>query len=387
MENVRYGIIGISNMGYDHVKMLCAGKVRRAELTAVCDTKTERLDLVHQEYGPKIACFTDYHEMFQSGLIDAVVIATPHYFHPIIAKEAFEAGIHVLCEKPAGVFTQNVREMNEAAAKSGLKFGIMFNKRTSPMYQKAREMIQNGELGELKRLVWIITNVYRTQIYYDSGGWRATWKGEGGGVLLNQCPHFLDLWQWIFGMPTRIQAMCYEGKYHHIEVEDDVTINAEYANGATATFITSTGEAPGTNRLEISGDRGKIVIEDEKMRFWKLAVPERTHCFTCPGGFTRPEWVEMEVACPGEYTQHVGIFQNYTDSLLDGVELLTPGEEGINSLLISNAAYLSAWSGGKWIDLPPDEELFCTLLQQKIDNSTYQKNLRETVFSTENTHI
>lgn len=386
MKTVRFGIVGVGNMGSGHVKSLGEGHISRAELTAVCDIKPERLERVRAEYGDKLAYFTDYHDMLNSGKIDVVIIATPHYLHPVIAQDAFRAKVNVISEKPAGVYTKAVREMNEAAAKSGVQFGIMFNQRTNPVYKKAREMVQSGELGQLKRLVWIITDWYRTQAYYDSGDWRATWAGEGGGVLLNQCPHNLDLWQWIFGMPKRIRANCYIGKYHHIEVEDDVTINAEYENGATATFITTTGECPGTNRLEISGDRGKIVIEDGKLRFWKLSIPEREYCFETTEGFKKPDVEVIDVECPGENTQHRGILQNYTDALLDGTPLLAKGEEGINGLTLSNAAFLSSWTGGGWVDLPVDEDRFYAMLQEKIATSTYHKNVKEAVFSTEGTY-
>lgn len=203
--------------------------------------------------------------MLDSGLIDAALIAVPHYEHPTYAVKCFQRGIHVLTEKPAGVYARQVREMNEAAEKAGVKFEIMFNQRIDPIYKKAHDLVQSGALGQPKRLVWIVTNWYRTQAYYDSGSWRATWKGEGGGVLLNQAPHNLDLWQWIFGMPQKIRAFCSVGKYHQIGVEDDVTIYGEYENGATAVFISTTGEAPGTNRLEISGDLGKLVLEEGKL--------------------------------------------------------------------------------------------------------------------------
>ena len=387
MKTVRFGIVGVGNMGSGHVKTLYGGKINRAELAAVCDVKQERLNAVREICGDNIAYYTDYNELLNSGKIDVVLIATPHYLHPVIAKAAFKAGVNVLSEKPAGVYTKAVREMNEEAAKSGLQFGIMFNQRTTPSYKKAREMVQGGELGELKRMVWIITDWYRTQSYYDSGDWRATWAGEGGGVLLNQCPHNLDLWQWIMGMPKRVRATCYEGKYHNIEVEDDVTIEAEYENGATALFITTTGECPGTNRLEISGDRGKIVLDGrDGLKFWKLAVPEREHCFTAQQGFAKPEMEVLDVECPGESTQHAGILQNYTDALLDGTPLLAKGEEGINGLTISNAAFLSSWTGGGWIDLPLDEDKYYELLQKKIEGSTYKKETKDTVFSTEGTY-
>ena len=332
MDQVRFGLIGLGNMGSGHLKTLFVEKaIKGAVLTAVCDVKPERLEWAREICGDAVKYYSDYKEMLASGEIDVAQIATPHYLHPVIAKEAFAAGLHVLTEKPAGVYTKAVREMNEAAEASGKVFGIMYNQRTNPLYQKAREMIQNGELGELKRSIWIITDWYRTQAYYNSGGWRATWSGEGGGVLLNQCPHNLDLWQWIFGLPTRVRASCYEGKYHNIEVEDDVSIYAEYANGSTGTFITTTGECPGTNRLELTGDRGKLVIENGTLKFWKLSAPERDYTFTSESGFQKLEVEEIDVECPGENTQHAGILQNFTDAILNGTPLLAPGVEAIKA--------------------------------------------------------
>ena len=252
MEKVRYGIIGCGNMGSSHIRYLSEGKIEGAVLAAICDIKPEKMDNVEKiiaEKNPelKVSRYENYKDLLKSGDVDAVLIATPHYLHPTIGIEAFAANVHVLSEKPIGVYTKQVLELYEAAKKSDRVFGIMYNQRTNPLYQKVREIVQSGQLGELKRCVWIITNWYRTQAYYNSGGWRATWKGEGGGVLTNQCPHNHDLWQWMFGMPSKVRGFCYNGKYHDIEVEDDVTAYAEYANGATATFITTTGEFPGTN--------------------------------------------------------------------------------------------------------------------------------------------
>ncbi|MDF2988632.1 MAG: oxidoreductase [Eubacterium sp.] len=269
MRKLRIGVIGIGNMGSYHVKCLNSGEVPDTELTAVCDISPERLEWARENLNEKVQCFDNASKLFNSGLVDGVIIAIPHYEHPSLAIEAFSYGLHVLTEKPAGVYTKQVREMNEAAAGSGKVFGIMYNQRTNPLYQKLREIIKSGELGEIKRTNWIITNWYRPQAYYNSGGWRATWAGEGGGVLINQCPHNLDLWQWTCGMPVRVRAFCNYGKYHDIEVEDDVTAYVEYENGATGVFITSTADAPGTNRFEITGDMGKLVIEDGRLNFWR----------------------------------------------------------------------------------------------------------------------
>lgn len=376
-NTVKIGIIGIGNMGSAHARSIFAGNVSNMVLGAVCDISEKRLEWARAEL-LDTPCFTDYKEMIKSGLVDAVLVATPHYIHSDIAIFSFENGMNVLTEKPAGVYTQQVEEMNEAARKSGKVFGIMYNQRTNPLFQRIREIVKSGELGELKRCVWIITNWYRTQAYYNSGTWRATWAGEGGGALINQCPHNLDLWQWIFGMPTRVRAKCHYGKWHDIEVEDDVTAYAEYENGATACFITSTGEYPGTNRLEISGDKGKLVWEDGKLHLWKLSTPERKLCFESTEGFVTPETSYEEIKSDKTETAHNGILQNFANSVLYGEELLAPGYEGILGLTISNAIHLSDWTDN-WVDLPIDKQLFKELLDERRKTSRHKENVVERV--------
>ncbi|MBE6598758.1 MAG: Gfo/Idh/MocA family oxidoreductase [Ruminococcaceae bacterium] len=375
MEKVRFGIIGVGNMGSAHAKNLFEGKVPGAELTAICDLKPARLEWAKGEFGDSVALFEDYKEMLKSGLCDAVLIATPHYDHPIISMEAFDSGLHVLSEKPIGVYTKKILELNAAAEKSGKVFGIMYNQRTNCFFQKMREMVKNGELGELKRCIWIITDWYRTQQYFNSGGWRATWAGEGGGVLMNQCPHNLDLWQWIFGMPTEIFASCAIGKYHDIEVEDDVTAMAKYANGATGVFITTTGETPGTNRLEVTGSKGKLVYENGHLMYSKLAQDERVYTFETDEVFGDIEAETVEIEVPGGTgEQHVGILKNFTNHILNGEELLAPGVEGINGLSIANAMVLSSWKN-EWVSLPNDGEEFYARLSEKIKTSRHKEDL------------
>lgn len=376
MSKVRIGIVGIGNMGTGHAIYLSENRIANAELTAVCDINPKRLEWAKEKFGGKVELFDNAEAMFSSGTVDGVIIATPHYDHPTLAIAAFEKGLHVLCEKPAGVYTKQVRLMNEAAKKSGKVFSMMYNQRTNPLYQKMKDLVQSGELGEIKRTNWIITNWYRSQSYYDSGGWRATWAGEGGGVLLNQCPHNLDLWQWICGMPVRVRAFLSYGKYHDIEVEDDVTAYVEYSNGATGVFITSTGDAPGTNRFEITGDRGKLVAEDGKLTFWRLRVSERQFNKEYKGGFGEPECWKCEIPIRGEETAHQGITQNWVDSIIKGTPLLAPGLEGINGLTISNAMHLSSWTDD-WVDIPFDEDLFYNKLKEKIDSSTFQKKVSD----------
>lgn len=379
MTILKVGIIGLGNMGTSHAKRLFNREIDGAILTAVCDVREERMVKAREEFGDRVKRFLSIDEFFTDADIDGVIIATPHYDHPTLAIRAFEKGWHVLCEKPAGVYTKNVRLMNEAAAKCGKVFSMMFNQRTNPLYQKMRELIQSGELGEIKRTNWIITDWYRAQSYYDSGGWRATWEGEGGGVMLNQSPHQLDLWQWITGMmPTRIRSFCGFGKYHDIEVEDDVTAYVEYENGATGLFVTSTGEAPGTNRFEVAGDRGKLVIENGNLTFWRLRQSEREFNQTFTGGFGEPECWKIDIPVRGKNNQHLGILENWVDAILNGAELLAPGEEGIKSLAISNGVYLSSWLDD-WVELPIDEDLYYEKLQEKIATSTFRKDTTKDV--------
>ncbi|MEB4673638.1 Gfo/Idh/MocA family oxidoreductase [Enterobacteriaceae bacterium G50] len=368
MKKVRFGIIGVGNIGTVHARYLLAGTVKEACLTAVCDNNPEKHATIRALVGEEVALFSDAQEMLQSGLIDAVIVSTPHYEHPRLSMMAMRLGIHTLCEKPAGVYTAQVREMNEFARGCNVVFGMMFNQRPNPLYQKVKDLIESGELGEIRRSNWIITNWYRSQSYYNSGGWRATWKGEGGGVLLNQDPHQLDLWQWLVGMPVRVRAFCQFGKHRQIEVENEVTAYAEYANGATGVFITTTAEAPGTNRLEIAGDRGKVVVEEGKLRFWRLRESETEFNARWQNGFGEPECWDVIIPVAPECSDHHVITTNFAAAVLHGTPLLAPGQEGIRGLTLSNAMHLSTWTDN-WVDLPLDEALFKQLLDERIATS------------------
>ena len=372
VQPVRFGIIGAGNMGRSHINMHLKGNHKELRFTAVADIDPKRLEDA-KALMPTLKTYNTAEELIDSGEVDVALIATPHYDHSPIAQYAFSKGVHVLTEKPAGVYTKQVREMNEAAAKTDLVFGIMYNQRTNCVYRKMRELVQSGELGEIRRVSWIITDWYRTQAYYNSGGWRATWAGEGGGVLLNQCPHNLDLWQWICGLPVKVRAFVHEGKWHDIEVEDDVTIYAEYANGATGTFITTTGDCPGTNRFEITLDGGKLVCEDNKLRLYKLEGRVSEHCATASEGFgsVEGEWIDVET--DGMNKQHSEVCNKFAAAVLRGEELIARGEEGIRGLSISNAAHLSAWLG-KDIELPVDEDVYYAELQKKIAAGKAEKD-------------
>ena len=384
MTKVRLGIIGVGNMGSGHAANILAGKCPEIELTAVADRREARRQWAKETLPEGTAIFEEGSDLIQSGLCDAVHICTPHYQHPTLAMEAFAAGLHVMCEKPAGVYTKAVREMNEAAEKSGKVFAMMFNQRTNCVYRKMHEMVHSGQLGELKRVNWIITDWYRTQIYYDSGDWRATWDGEGGGVLLNQCPHQLDLLQWICGLPKTVQAFCQEGKWHDIEVEDDVTAYLQFANGATGVFVTTTGDAPGTNRFEVTGTLGKLVCENDKLIFWKLAQDEREFCRTATEGFAQPQCQQVEVETDGENLQHVGVLNAFAGKILHGTPLVAEGTEGLGGLTLSNAMHLSSWLG-RAVDIPFDEELFLSELNKRRATSR-KKESKDITFSTEGTY-
>lgn len=383
METVKIGIIGIGNMGSSHANCIYKNEVEGLTLKAVADIDANRLKWAEEQF-PEVARFSTAEEMIEKADIDAVIIAVPHYFHPVYAIKAFKKGLHVMCEKPAGVYTKAVREMNEEAEKCGLVFGMMFNQRTNSLYKKMRELVQSGELGEIKRTNWIITDWYRCQSYYDSGSWRATWDGEGGGVLLNQCPHNLDLWQWICGMPKKVTAFCHNGKWHNIEVEDDVTAYVEYENGATGVFVTTTADAPGTNRFEITLDRGKLVCENGKLSLYRLDVSEREHRYSCPYGFSAPAGKWEEIETDGENPQHKGVLKAFAGAILRGEPLVAEGKEGINGLTISNAMHLSSWTNST-VTLPIDEDLFLSKLTE-LRKTSKHKSVEAVHFDTEGTY-
>ncbi len=327
-----------------------------------------------------VARFDTPEGMIGSGEIDAVLIATPHYLHPPIAIAAFEAGLHVMSEKPAGVYTRQVKQMNAAAEKAGTVFALMLNQRARGQTRKLKELVSSGELGEIQRTNYIITNWFRAQSYYDSGGWRATWAGEGGGVLANQCPHNLDLWQWVCGMPSRLRGFCYFGKHHDIEVEDDVTAFVEYPNGATGVFVTGTGDAPGTNRLEITGDRGKIVAEDGGILFHRTEQSVSRFLKEYPGGFGSPDVWTCKVPPAGGDGEHRTITSNWVQAIRDGgeTELLAPGLEGIHSVELFNAMLLSTWTDS-WVDIPVDADLYYDELQKRVATSRIKEGPARTM--------
>lgn len=362
MDPVRIGVIGVGGMGGSHARGLAKGLVPGGVLAAVCDTDAKVMkafaDAEH---------FTDAQAMYRSGAIDAVLIATPHYAHTPLTIAAFNAGLHVLCEKPMAVHKSDCEKMLRAYREE-LVFSIMFQQRLSPVMQKMKEMVAGGELGRITRVNWIITDWFRTDAYYARGGWRGTWAGEGGGVLLNQCPHNLDLFQWICGMPSRVQAFVGMGKWHRkIEVEDEVTAYLEFPDGATGVFVTSTGEAPGTNRFEICGEHGQLVAEGGRLRFRRNRVSSLKTLRTSKEVFCKPEAWDIELPLSGGDTGHTGIMCNFVNAIRDGAALIAPGLEGGNQVELGNAMIYSGVTG-KPVDLPMSGAAYARLLKKLIAN-------------------
>jgi predicted dehydrogenase len=368
-STVRLGIVGIGNMGNGHAQNILQGKIPRMELGAVCDTDPEKLKRC-----PKTPGFATHHEMLKSGLIDAIMVATPHYDHTVIGIDAIAAGVHTLIEKPLSVHKADCQKLiaaYEKRTRKDLVFAEMFNQRTDPRYRKLRELLRSGELGEIRRVNWIITDWYRTETYYASGGWRATWAGEGGGVLMNQCPHQLDLMQWLFGLPKKVRAHCQFGKWHDIEVEDACTAYLEYANGATGVFITTTGEAPGTNRLEVACDRGRVVVEGDGLQWTRTTEKVSDHLRTCQQAFNRPDQWEIKVPTNGWGGQHNEVLQNFADAILDGKELIGPAPEGIGGVELGNAMLMSTlWD--RTVELPLDAAAVAAEYQKLIAKSRHK---------------
>ena len=370
---VNIGVVGIGNMGSAHGMSLYKNKVKGCKLVAVCDSNEKRLQWAKSNL-KGVKCFNDYHELINSGIVNAIVVATPHPMHPVIVEEACKNGIHVLTEKPAGVDVKTVAQMNQVAKESGVVFSIMYNQRTYPLYKELRRVFQNGDLGQLVRFNWIINNWYRTDAYYASGDWRATWDGEGGGVLMNQCPHNLDIWQWITGMPIRIRAFCHKGLFHPIDVEDSAEIFAVYENGAVGIFQTSTGEYPGTNRMEISGTRGKAVIENGKLTITLLKEDLMEYTKNSKEFMPKIDVDERTIIQEEPESAHIGILQNFSNAIRKGEPLISPGEEGIYGLSLANAAYLSWWKND-FVNLPLDEDEYLHFLQS-IKNSNHEKHIK-----------
>ncbi len=368
LNKIRLGVIGIGNMGSEHCRMILEGKCPETELAAVADLRQERRDWAKRTLPEQVSVFAEGRELIASGICDAVLIAVPHFQHAPMAEAALETGLDVLCEKPASVRAGDAEHMIRTAKRKGKTLTFMFNQRTNCVYRSIKELLESGRMGSLKRMSWIITDWYRTQSYYDSGSWRATWAGEGGGVLLNQCPHQLDLLIWLCGMPCAVRAECHEGKWHHIEVEDDVTAYLEFPNGATGVFVASTGDLPGTNRLEIDCECGKIVCENGQVKVWRMSRNEREICFASDNPWFREEPEVFLLENDGENPQHAGVINAFAAHLLRGEEQIADAEDGLRAIELSNAIHYSGWTGEK-VTIPVSRESFDRELDKRIRSS------------------
>lgn len=364
-NRIRLGIIGIGNMGTEHCRTIMSGKCPEIALTAVADLREDRVRWARETFAEdEVTVFGSGSELIRSGICDAVLIAVPHFHHEELTLEALDNGLHVLCEKPMAVSASAGKRMLRAAARTKKTLALMFNQRTDCRYRAIKGALDDGLFGAIKRVSWIVTDWYRTQRYYDSGNWRATWAGEGGGVLLNQCPHQLDLLIWLCGMPVLTSAKCHEGKWHQIEVEDDITVYLEFESGATGTFIASTGDLPGTNRLEIDCERGKIVCEDGRIRCTLLDESERDICFSSDDPWYREYGKTFELETDGKNEQHAGVINAFAAHLLHGEPLIASAADGLNALKLSNAIHYSGWTG-KPAHIPVSEARFDRMLEQK----------------------
>lgn len=372
---VRVGLVGLGNMGSGYVNML--PNHPNVKVVSVCDVVAEKAQQAAGKLNAK--AYTDYRAMFHDGGLDAIVVAVPHYDHTPITVDAFAQGLHVLCEKPIAVHVNDAKKMIAAYEAAKVKnphlvFGISFQERTLPAHKKLKDLLDSGMLGRLTRVTWINTQWFRSQLYYDSGTWRATWAGEGGGILTNQCPHNLDLYQWLFGMPARIRGFAHIGKYHNIEVEDEVTAYFEHDNGMIGHFIVSTAETPGTNRLEIVGEHGTLVYEQQKIVFYQNRQSMLTFTQESPMAFGNVESWHTDIPIKTSDTVgHPVVIDRFVKSILNGhSDLIADGPDGIYSLTLANAIMLSSFID-KTVELPIDADEYERVLNNLIQTSTSGK--------------
>jgi predicted dehydrogenase len=368
-QEVRMGLIGLGGAGGFHISYLQGGEISRCKLTAVCDADPGRLSAFSE-----IKTYTDSKDLIRSGEVDAVLIATPHYFHTPIGIDALEQGLHVLVEKPISVHKADCERLLSARRSGSQVFSAMLPMRTFPAYIEIKQLIDSGQLGRITRINWILTDWFRTDAYYGSVGWRGTWKGEGGGVLVNQCPHQLDLLQWFVGMPSKVRAFCDFGAYHAIEVEDQVAAYMEFPNGANAVFISNTGETPGTCRLEIVGEMGKVLFVNQKLTFAQNEVSMIDFCKTSLSPFQKPNVQILDIPIPTDDTDKSlqRMTQNFVDAILDGSPLIAPAEEGIRSVELANSMIYSTLTDST-IELPLDGAAYEAVLNALIEQSNFQK--------------
>jgi len=356
MKSIRYGIVGVGGMGSGHANTI--QRIEEASLGAVCDIIPDVANSVGEQF--EVPFCTDYRELIDRDDIDCVIVATPHYHHPEIAIYAMERGKPVISEKPISVTVSGADAMVAAAERTGTPFSVMHQSRSEPIWRVAGDIVRSGRLGEIYRTLLIFAD-FRSQAYYDSGGWRATWIGEGGGVTINQSPHSLDRFTWLGGLPSKVTAYT-ATRNHNIEVEDVASAMLEYPNGAVGYVYCSTTEAPGTDIMEFAGEKGKLQVVGKTIRFWELPQGVKAFSDSSTEMWTRPEVVEVDLEIPECESGHIAILRNMARHLLYGEELIAPGVEGIKTVEMIDAMILSGKTG-KPVDVPVDRALYDAFIE------------------------
>jgi len=372
MKKVRIGIIGVGGMGSAHC--ISAKELKETKLVFVCDIDEKIAKAKSKEFG--VPYFTDYKKAFKSGLCDAVVIATPHWIHPEIAIFAFKNGLHVLSEKPIAVTVADADRMIKAAKDNKKVFAVMFQKRTTSFVKKLTEIIKSAAIGEVTRTL-CIDPWYRTQSYYDSGTWRATWAGEGGGVLINQSSHTIDLFTYIAGLPAKVEAKT-RTSLHKIEVEDEVAVSLEYKNGGWGYFYTSTCEPAGKDAslyMEIAGEKGKIVVSGTDITLYTYSVPVSKFTHQSKGMWSSLDVKEEKVKLDKDVLGHREIMRNFAMAIHKKEKLISPGQEGLNAVEFFNACILSGMKN-KAVKIPVNRNEYNSLMKNLVKNSKAKKNVK-----------
>lgn len=363
---IKLGVIGLGNIAKQHINNVTSGAVKHCQITALCSRSGSELAAALNA-----SHFSDYQALIDSGLVDAVLIATPTLSHYEIAKYALEKNLHVMLEKPIGLSSLEGEKLL-AIAKPESKFALMLNQRTDPTFKKMKAIVDSGVLGDIQRTHWTMTNWFRPNIYFQVSDWRATWKGEGGGLLVNQCIHNLDIFQWICGVPSQITAFSEFGKYHDIEVEDEVTAYLRYNNKATGVFIGSTGEAPGVNRFDIIGDKGSLHFDFGQLTQKLNDQSTAEFCATTDEMFGMPQVTISDETTTEAVNQHAIIMNNFIDAINHDAPLIAPAADGLASLDIANAMLLSTWQQ-QAVNLPLDRIAY----QEHLNKKCAASSLRE----------
>jgi len=356
---IRFGVIGLGVMGQEHARVIRANPL--LNLAAATDAQAATGRKVAADLGCK--WFDSAEEMIRSDAVDAVVIATPHWLHADLAVSALQAGLHVLCEKPLSVTVEQSDRVLAAAAESRGMFVVVHQKRFEPAYLFAKQMLDSGELGSLYRCS-MIESAWRSESYYRSSPWRGTWRGEGGGVLLNQAPHILDRYAWLCGMPETINARC-DTTLHNIEVEDTASAILYHANGAHGYIHISTIEAPAISRMVLCCDRGRITVENGKVQVTKLrdSIRERTANDTQSMGALESETRTINLPTDGDV---LGVFYDDFVAAAHGTGQLTcPGDEGRNAVELANAMLLRSAKGAA-VSLPLDRQQYAEFMEKML---------------------